>query len=90
MINETTNFNCNVMVKEKNAEGVATGMETAVMYLSATLDSGNMNMNISANTVNKVLAQANAITVKAQYAEFKTAVEARAKELGYVIFSEVV
>lgn len=80
MINESTNFSCQVMVKDSN------GVDTAVMYLNATLDSGNMNVSISASTTNKALAQANAAIVKTQYGAFMTAVKARATELGYVIF----
>ena len=80
MINETTNLNTNVTVKDVN------GIDTVVMYLGATLDNGNMNLNISANTMNKVMAEANAVEVKAQYVAFEAAVKARAIELGYLIF----
>lgn len=80
IINETTNFNANVMVPDAN------GVDTTVMYLNATLDGGTMNVNISANTVNKALAQANASAVKAQYEEFRLAVTTRAIDLGYLIF----
>lgn len=80
MINETTNFNSQVMVQDSN------GVDTAVMYLNATLDNGNMNVSISASTTNKTLAAANAVTVKAQYDEFMAAVMSRAAEMGYVIF----
>lgn len=79
MINETTNLNTNVTIKDTN------NVDTVVMYLGATLDSGNMNLNISVNTTNKVLAKANAVDVKAQYDEFVAVVAVRAKELGYVI-----
>jgi len=80
MINETTNFSSQVMVKDSNE------VDIPVMYLNATLDSSNMNINISATTVNKALVQANAETVKEQYNEFVNAVQTRAKELGYVIY----
>ena len=80
MVNETTNLNTNVTVKDVN------GIDTVVMYLGATLDNGNMNLNISANTMNKVMAEANAVEVKAQYVAFEAAVKARAIELGYLIF----
>lgn len=80
IINETTNFNANVMVPDAN------GADTVVMYLNSTLDGGTMNVNISANTVNKSLAISNAASVKAQYEEFRIAVANRAIELGYVIF----
>ncbi|MFL0245532.1 hypothetical protein [Candidatus Clostridium stratigraminis] len=79
-INENVNFNAQVTVKDDK------GVDTVVMYLGATLDTANMNTNINCNTVNKVLASANAADVKAQYEEFETAVKARATELGYVIF----
>lgn len=80
MIIETTNFSVQVMVKDTNE------VDTAVMYLNATLNSGNMNINISISTTNITLATANAATVKTQYDEFMAAVTARATELGYVIF----
>lgn len=79
-VNENINFNAQVMVKDTN------NVDTQVMYLGATLDSGNMNVNINATTTNKELASANADVVKDQYVEFETAVKARAKELGFVIF----
>lgn len=79
-INENVNFNAQVTVKDSN------GADTVVMYLGANLDTANMNINISSNTVNKALVSANAADVKAQYAEFETAVKTRATELGYVIF----
>ena len=77
-INETINFNANVIVKDANQ------VDTVVMYLNATLDGGTVN--ISANTANKILVQTNSAAVKEQYDEFKLAVENRATELGYVIF----
>jgi|GEM_PF-4863284 len=79
MINETTNFTSQVMVKDN-------GVDVAVMYLNATLDSANMNVSISASTSNKVLASANSADVKVQYDAFMAAVTERAIELGYVIF----
>ena len=80
MINETTTLTSIVTVKDAN------DIDVQVAYLNATLDAGNMNMNVSVNTTNKVLAQANAATVKLMYDEFMTAVTARATDLGYVIF----
>lgn len=80
MINETTNFNSQVMVQDSN------GVDTAVMYLNATLDNGNMNVSINCQTTNKVLATANAVAVKEQYDAFMLAVITRATEMGYVIF----
>lgn len=79
-INENVNFNGQVIVKDSN------GTDTVVMYLGASLDTSNMNININANTVNKALVITNAADVKAQYAEFEAAVKARATELGYIIF----
>lgn len=79
-INENVNFNGQIVVKDSN------GVDTPVVYLNATLDTANMNLSIGVNTVNKALVTSNAENVKAQYAEFETAVKARAKELGYVIF----
>lgn len=79
-INENVNFNAQITVKDSN------GVDTPVMYFSATIDTANMNININCNTVNKVLATSNAADVKAQYTDFETAVKARATELGYVIF----
>lgn len=61
MINETTSLNSNVIVKDTN------DVDIVVMYLNATLDSGNMNVTISANTANKLLAKANEVIVKAQF-----------------------
>lgn len=79
-VNENVTFNAQVVVKDAN------GVDTQVMYLSATLDTANMNININASTTNKELATANAADVKAQYDEFIAAVKTRATELGYVIF----
>ena len=79
-INENVNFNGQILVKDVNA------VDTPVIYLSATLDTANMNLNIGINTVNKALVTSNAENVKDQYAEFESAVKARATELGYVIF----
>lgn len=79
MINETANLTSTVLVKDSN------GVDAAVMYLNATLDNSNMNINMSASTVNKTLAQANAVAVKEQYDEFMGAVAARATDLGYLI-----
>lgn len=79
-INENVNFNAQVTVKDAN------NVDTIVMYLSATLDTANMNVSINCNTVNKTLVVANAVTVKAQYDEFEAAVKERAIELGYVQF----
>ena len=80
MINETTNFNSSITVKD------ASNNDVQVAYLNATLDTNNKNFNISMNVTNKALLDANAALVKQQYTDFKTAVTTRATELGYVIF----
>ena len=80
MINETTSFNSAVMVKDAN------NVDVTVMYLSANLDGGTMNLSMNINIMNKELAIANAVIIKAQYAEFVAAVTERATELGYPIF----
>lgn len=79
-INENVNFNAQITVKDEN------NVDVVALYLSANLDTGNMNININCNTVNKALVAANAETVKAQYLEFELAVKTRATELGYVLF----
>lgn len=80
MINETTNFNSPVTVKDTNNNDVQ------VAYLNATLDTNNQNFNINMSVTNKALVTANAAAVKQQYNDFMTAVTTRATELGYVIF----
>ena len=80
MVNETTTLTSIVTVKDAN------GVDVQVAYLNATLDSGNMNLNIGINTVNKALVQANPVIMKTMYDEFMVTVTARATDLGYVIF----
>ena len=80
MINESTNMNTQVTVKDTN------GVDVQVAYLNATLDTGNQNINIVMSTINKELVLANAKFVKKQYEEFMASVSARAKESGFVIF----
>lgn len=80
MINETTNFNTPITVKDANSNDVQ------VAYLNATLDTNNQNITTSMSVINKALVIANADVVKQQYTDFMTAVQIRAKELGYVIF----
>lgn len=79
-INENATFSANVTEKDSNNNDVV------VMTLYAGLDKANMNMNINVNTLNQTLVTANAADVKQQYTDFMTAVQARATELGYVIF----
>ena len=80
MINETTNLTSVVTVKDVN------GSDIQIAYLNSTLDTGNMNMNVSVNTANKALAQEHAAEFKLQYEEFMAAVVSRATSLGFVIF----
>lgn len=87
MINETVNLNGNITVKDANNN------DTTVANLSVnSLDASNMNLSINVNTYNKALLTAagavNAAgeTVAEQYTQFETAVKAKAKALGYVIF----
>lgn len=87
MINETTNMNANITLKD------STGVDVIVAYLTAMLDSSTENYNININVVNKPLVDTvNAVnaageTVLAQYTEFEAAVKNKAKELGFVMFS---
>lgn len=87
MINETVNLNANITVKDANNN------DTTVANLSVnSLDANNMNLSINVNTYNKALltaegaANAAGETVAEQYTQFETAVKAKAKALGYVIF----
>lgn len=80
IINENATFSANIVEKDTQNNDVT------VMTVYAGLDKVNMNLNINVNTLNKELVEANAADVKTQYTEFITAVETRAKELGYVIF----
>jgi hypothetical protein len=86
-INETVNLNGNLTVKDAN------GTDTVVANLSVnSLDASNMNLSISVNTYNKALMTAEGAvnvageTPAEQYTQFETAVKAKAKSLGYVIF----
>lgn len=78
------NINLNGAIVVKNSAGA----EVPVINLFASLDGVNKNVTISANTVNKALAAdpANTITIQTQYGEFYATVQARAKQLGLVIF----
>lgn len=87
MINETVNLNGNITLKDVN------GTDVIVAYVTSSLDASTENFNINMNITNKVLLDTTSAvnvageSVKAQYAEFETAVTARAKELGYEIFA---
>ncbi len=87
MINETVNLNGNVTLKDAN------GVDVIVAYVTSSLDASTENLNINMNVTNKTLLDTASATnvagesVKVQYAEFETAVTARAKELGYAIFA---
>ena len=80
MINETTNFNSAVIVKDTNNNDIQ------VAYLNATLDTNNQNFTISMSVTNKALVTANAAIIKQQYTDFETEVKARAVQFSYVIF----
>lgn len=85
-INETTNFNGNITLKDSN------GADTIVAYLTANVNADNQNYNVNVNVTNKALMTATATntageTAQAQYTAFETAAKNRAKELGYVIFA---
>jgi hypothetical protein len=86
-INETVNLNGDITVKD------ASGNDTPAANLSVTsLAASNMNLSINVNTYNKALLTAEGATnvagetVAEQYTQFETAVKAKAKSLGYVIF----
>jgi hypothetical protein len=86
-INETVNLSANITVKD------ASGNDTPVANLSVnSLDATNMNLSINVNTYSKALMTAEGATnvagetVAEQYTQFETAVKAKAKGLGYVIF----
>lgn len=87
-ITETENMSANICVKDD------TGKDTIAAYLNCNnLNSNATNFNgITVNVTNQLLlTQASAAneageTVAQQYAEFETAVKAKAKALGYVIF----
>jgi outer membrane protein TolC len=86
-INETVNLSANITVKDAN------GTDTVVANLSVnSLDATNMNLSINVNTYNKALLTSEGAvnvageTVVEQYTQFETAVKAKAKGLGYVIF----
>lgn len=83
-INETTNMNANITLKDSN------GADVVVAYLSASVgDNISININVSNKTLLNAANATNAAgeTAETQYAAFETAVKARAKELGYTIFA---
>ena len=87
IINETSNFNGNITLKDSN------GNDTIVAYLTASLDASTMNYNINLNVTNKTLLITSGATniagetVATQYSDFETTVKTAAKNLGYVIFA---
>ena len=85
-INETTNFNSQIIIEVADTTGATSPSKVQVGYLTATLDTANQNFNISLNVSNKDLFLANAEEVKKQYAAFEAEVKARAIQFGYVIF----
>ncbi|WP_026881425.1 hypothetical protein [Clostridium akagii] len=89
MINESTNMSGSIVVKSTVGNG---DVDTIVAYVTASLDGNAQSLNINLNVSNKVLLNSTGAmdiageTPAVQYTEFETAVKARAKELGYVIF----
>ncbi|SMC19286.1 hypothetical protein SAMN02745134_00788 [Clostridium acidisoli DSM 12555] len=87
MISETVNLSASITLKD------GTGTDIIVAYVTTSLDGGTENFNIALSVQNKVLLDTagatNTVgeTAAQQYTEFETAVKARAKELGYVIFA---
>lgn len=83
-INETTNMNANITLKDSN------GADVVVAYLSSSVgDNINININVSNKTLLNTANATNVAgeTAETQYTTFETAVKARAKELGYTIFA---
>ena len=85
-INEVISLNGNITVKDTNNSDVI------VAYLSASINSDNMNSNITANITNKALLSAEGAanvageTPAQQYTDFETVVKNKAKDLGFSIF----
>lgn len=88
MINETIALGGNITLEDATSKA-----DVIVAYVSASLDGGTQNYHVDVNVTNKTLLTTTSATnvagetVQVQYTEFETAVKARAKELGYVIFS---
>lgn len=86
-IKETISLNGNITVKDANNSDVVAA------YLSASINSDNMNSNITANITNKALLSAEGAanvageTPAQQYTDFETAVKNKAKDLGFSIFA---
>lgn len=84
-INETTNFNGNISIKDAN------GVDQVAAYLSANINtSTSLSINVNVQNASLLTATATSVagqTAEEQYAEFETAVKTRAKDLGYVIFA---
>ncbi len=60
--------------------------ELPVVTFIATLDSSNLSLSEQVSVLDKELYISNAADIKAQYANFRNTVVARAQALGYVIF----
>ena len=87
-ISETENMSATIMVKGDD------GKDTIAAYLSCNNMSSNANIfnGITCNATNQALLNSSSAadvageTVAQQYEQFETAVKAKAKSLGYVIF----
>jgi len=85
-IKETVNMNGNITIKQTNATNNQSS-DVICAYLSASIDTGSNNINISINIQNKELLDANGSEAQAQYTDFETTIKNRAKELGFTIFA---
>lgn len=78
-INENININSSVKVKENNIEKI-------IMYLSCTLNTDTLGVNINVSVSDKELYKIYSTQIKEEYNKFKATVENRATTLGYAIF----
>ncbi|HAT4302287.1 TPA: hypothetical protein I9089_002393 [Clostridium perfringens] len=78
-ISENININSSVKVKENNIEQI-------VVYLSCTLNTDTLGVNINVSVSDKELYKKYSTQIKEEYNKFKTTIENRATTLGYEIF----
>lgn len=78
-INENININSSVKVKENNIEKI-------VVYLSCTLNTDTLGVNINVSVSDKELYKKYSTQIKEEYNKFKATIENRATTLGYEIF----
>lgn len=87
MINQTINFMGTIQLKNANNVDVDVACLTATLYTA----NQNFNFNIAVSNNNlfssKDATNSKDETALQQYGQFKTIVEAKAKELGYILFS---